>query len=441
MSNSTNNSTNPGLGQNSLNPEELEKFIQKQYPDHLQTWLKKNDPELYLTLISNIIPKCEDVLILKNKLKNKETKLDQLKEDLKKAEIDVAEKQATLRFWEGSSVVLFPEVEQPLLGGKFTIKTGGWKLKTGAFFNTLWDWLLKIGLSIVPILSLFSIFTISDLKTISFDNWMVPIGIFSGICLVWLTSATVCNWIITKEKFPYEFTLPTSGTSQTKTPWKFDIKFIQGEFTPPGLPKKYYIINRLIDFFTNDPDILIFFMIWLLEAVIGWATVPPLIDLARQNNINPQTGLPDPLPILTGSEKLEILFGVSIFAFVNILFAIAKGRIYVFNTDRKKELGKARAERDMLKILIQNCLEEMADLKAKIEHLQAQLKPEHLIKKFHEGIDNLSIWSRQGKDYTDIEEASNTPPPHSSSPVYLSPTTNPDLVSGNSSSPSPQTKV
>lgn len=431
--------TNSGSGQGSLNPEELENFIQKQYPDHLKTWLKKNDPELYLTLISNIIPKCEDVLIFKQKLANTETNLDRLKNELKDAEIQVAEKQAALRFWEGGSVVLFPEYEQPLLGGKFTVKTGGWKVKTGAFFNTLWDWLLKIGLSIVPILSLFSIFTISDLKTISFDNWMVPIGIFSGICLVWLTSATVCNWIITKEKFPYQFTSPTSDPSQ---PFRGYIGKLRFNVPRPKLPiPEKYVINHIIEFFTNDPDILIFFLIWLLEALIGWATVPPLIDLARNNNINSQTGLPDPLPVLTGTEKFEILIGVSIFAFVNILFAIAKGRIYVFNTDRKIELGKARSERDMLKILIQNCLEEMADLKVKLDQLEAQLKPEYLIKKFHEGIDNLSIWSRQGKDYTDIEEASNTPPPHSSSPVYLSPTTNPDLVSGNSSSPSPPTKV
>jgi hypothetical protein len=413
--------TNLNSGQSGFNPDDLENFIQKQYPAHLQTWLKKNDPELYLTLISNIIPKCEDVLTLKHKLTKKENDLDQLKNELKEAEIQVAEKQAALRFWEGGSVVLFPEVEQPLLGGKFTVKTGGWKVKTGAFFNSLWDWLLKIGLSIVPILSLFSIFTISDLKTISFDNWMVPIGIFSGICLVWLTSATVCNWIITKEKYSDNF-------SPLLTYWKIPKLNV-------SIPNRF-VVNRLIDFFIHDPDILIFFIIWLLEALIGWATVPPLIDLARNNNINPQTGLPDPLPVLTGLEKFEILIGVSIFAFVNILFAIAKGRIYNFNTERKKELGKAKALRDMLKILIQNYIEEIAELKVKLEHLEAQLKPEYLIKKFHQGIDNLSVWSRQGKDYTDIEEASNPPP--SSLPVYpQSPTTNSGGVSGNSSSPLP----
>jgi hypothetical protein len=414
------NSTNSGSEQGIFSPEDLEQFIQKQYPDHLRTWLKKNDPELYLILISNIIPKCQQEFSLQQKLTKKENDLDQLKDELKEAEIHVAEKQAALRFWEGGSLVLFPEINLSWFGGNFTLKTGGWKIKTGEFFNIVWDWLLKLGLSIVPILSLFSIFTIRDLENIDLGDLRVSISILSGISLVWLTSATICNWIITKEKFSYNFTPPSS--KQNEPWWKF-----------PALREKY-IINRIVDYFTNDPDILIFFLIWLLEAVIGWATIPILINSAIYQ-INVNTG--QELEYLGFWEKLEILFGVSIFAFVNILFAIAKGRIYVFNTNRKIELGKAISERDTINRFIQTCLEEIAELKAKIEHLEAQLKPEYLIKKFHDQIDNLSIWSRQGKDYTDIEEASNHP---SSSPPVVHPsplTTNSHGVSGNSSSPVP----
>lgn len=140
-----------------------------------------------------------------------------------------------------------------------------------------------------------------------------------------------------------------------------------------------------------------------MEALIGYATVPPLIDSFRSNQ-NLITG--SPVPLLTGEEKFEILLGVSIFALINIMFAIAKGRTYRVNSDKKIAQGKAIARRDMNKILLANCQKEIAYLKEKNQALEQLLRPNKLIDKFHQGIENLSIWARQGKDYSDIDDRS-----------------------------------
>jgi hypothetical protein len=390
---------------------EIEENIQAQFPEDIRKWLRKNDPELYFILLSKLLPKCKEQLLLQKKLKTKEEDLQNLDESLKDAEIEVAATTAALRFWERDTPITFPGLRL----GRFSI--GFWSIPPWSFFNTFFDWTLKIGLSVVPVLSLFSIFTISDLNNLQYTPSVI-VSILCGISLVWLTSATVTNWIVSQDKNKQqnegnnEFPEAREEENISLTRWD---KFYQACFPLiTNLTKLIFpipILTSLIKIVVGtdlriDSDTFLFFIIWLLEALIGYATVPPLIDLARSNNINLSTGVPEPLPALTGEQKFEILFGVSIFAFINIMFAIAKGRTYRVNSEKKIAQGKAIAQRDMNKILLANCQKEIAYLKEKNQAIEQLLRPNHLIEKFHQGIAELSIWARQGKDYSDIDDHS-----------------------------------
>lgn len=390
---------------------EIEKNLTTQFPDDIRQWLRRNDPELYFILLSKLLPKCKEQLLLQQKLNTKEEELKSLDKCLKEAEIEVAATTAALRFWERDTPIIFPG----LRFGRFSI--GFWSIPPWSFFNTFFDWTLKIGLSVVPVLSLFSIFTISDLKNLQYTPG-VMVSILCGISLVWLTSATVTNWIVSQDKNKQQAQennqLPEETEEENTSLGWFD-KFYRSCFPLiTKLTKLIFpipILTSLIKIVLGtdlriDSDTLLFFIIWLLEALIGYATVPPLMNFARINNINQSTLLAEPLPPLTEEQNFEILLGVSIFAFINIMFAIAKGRTYRVNSDKKIALGKAIASRDMNKILLASCQKEIAYLKEKNQALEQLLRPNKLIEKFHEGIENLSIWARQGKDYSGIDDPS-----------------------------------
>ena len=384
---------------------ELEKNLTSQFPDDIRQWLRRNDPELYFILLSKLLPKCKEQLLLQKKLNTKEEELKKLDTCLKDAEIEVAATTAALRFWERDTPIIFPGVRF----WRFSI--GFWSIPPWSFFNTFFDWTLKIGLSVVPVLSLFSIIGV-ELDEIQATP-QVLVSILCGISLVWLTSATVTNWIVSqneKKEQTEENNQLTQETEEENTSQSWFDKFYRSCFPLiTKLTKLIFpipILTSLIKIVVGtdlrvDSDTFLFFIIWLLEALIGYATVPPLIDSFRINK-NLTTG--SSLPLLTGEEKFEILLGVSIFALINIMFAIAKGRTYRVNSAKKIALGKAIALRDMNKILLASCQKEIAYLKEKNQALEQLLRPNKLIEKFHEGIENLSIWARQGKKYSGIDD-------------------------------------
>lgn len=347
----------------------IEEILQKHFPNSIRKWLRKNDPELFLILVSKLLPKCKEQLLLQEKIKHKEQELAKFKKDLQNAEIEVSAKESELRFWERDNV----------------ISIGPISIRPWSFLNSLFDWILKMGLSVVPILSLFSIFTISNLNDLQ-DSLGLRISLFCGISLVWLTSATVSNWIISKTDSNHaNATYSNPQPNQNNT-----FKFWGREFSIPKIP------NFIVSIIKSDS--FLFFLILFLEALIGYATVPPLIDLARANQIDPNTGVPLALPPLTIEQKFEILFGVSIFAFINILYSISKGRLYRFNTKKKKALGAALAKKYTSKRLIEEVLNELKVLKEENEKFEQLLKPNNLIGKFHTRSDDLSVLAMQGKE-------------------------------------------
>lgn len=363
--------------------DKIKELIKERYPDNVLKWLQKYDYDLFVITNSSLIPKCKDQLLLQEKIKAKERELNRIKMLLEQAEKNVAEKISLLRFWERNDAIAFPAVQLKMVNKPpFALaKTTTLLIQPWSFLNILLDWVLKIGLSVVPILSLFSILTIKNLNNLQ-DTLSVRISIFCGISLVWLTSATFCNWVITGENESKKSNVNTNNTQ-----W------------------------QILDLRTDQ--LIMLFFIWLLEALIGFATIPPLIDQARTNPelpVNPITNLPDPtalvdtLPPLDWWEKLFILFGVSIFASINLLYAITKGRIYKFNTTKKADLGKAIAQRDVHRIFIEDCQQEIEKLKKQDRELEQLLKPDEIIKNFHRRINDLSNLALQGKAIAGIDD-------------------------------------
>ena len=75
-----------------------------------------------------------------------------------------------------------------------------------------------------------------------------------------------------------------------------------------------------------------------------------------------------------------------------------------FNTQKKADLGKAMASRDMQRIFLKDCQQEIEELKKQNQQLEQLLKPDEIIKSFHRRINDLSNLALQGKDITGIDE-------------------------------------
>jgi hypothetical protein len=335
----------------------IDKIIQNRYyKSGIAGFLKRNSPELFIILVRQIIPKHREILEYKLEIISKKDKLERLEDLLTQAEMNLKSCSAKLRFWE--------KEEQVSIGvGKLSFTSGNyWQI-----VNTTFDWILKAGLTIVPILSLLQIVGIK-LSSI-FEGEKQPFLIytlFAAISLVWLTSATISNWVISH---------PSSDA-----------------------PKKYTLFSLTID--SNTLTLSILSAIWIAEALIGFALIPGLID-SQRTATNQVLGTTEKLKMLTDIDKFEILLGVSIFAFINILFAIAKGRMYRFSTPRKQEYGKALANRERLIHTISKEEGKIEELERRILLLEDEMiNPKHFEGKeyFNKTINTLSIFSMRGKD-------------------------------------------
>jgi hypothetical protein len=340
-----------------MDNSKIDKIIQNRYyKSGIAGFLKRNSPELFIILVRQIIPKHREILEYKLEIINKKDKLEELEDLLTQAEIDLKSCSAKLRFWEKEE--------------KVSIGIGKLKFTSSNYWqivNTAFDWILKAGLTIVPILSLVKIVGINLSTIFEYSNQPLLIyALFSAISLVWLTSATISNWVISH---------PNSDA-----------------------PKKYELFGLFID--SNTLTLLILSGIWLAEALIGFALIPELID--RQTDlINLTLSKNQQIQRLGAIEKFEILLGVSIFAFINILFSIAKGRMYRFSTPRKQEYGKALANRERLIHTISKEEKKIGELERKIILLEDEMiNPKHFEGKdyFNKTINNLSTFSMQGRD-------------------------------------------
>jgi hypothetical protein len=213
----------------------IDKIIQDQYyKSGIFDFLKRNSPELFIILVRQVIPKHKEILEYKAEIIRKKSKIEELEMLLTQAEINLKNCSAKLRFWE--------KEEKISIGiGKFKfVSHNYWQ-----FINTAFDWILKAGLTLVPILSLTNIIGIKLSSILDNGNQTFLFYIlFASISLVWLTSATISNWVISH---------PNSDA-----------------------PKRYALFGININ--SNTLTLLILFGIWLAEALIGYALIPKMID-------------------------------------------------------------------------------------------------------------------------------------------------------------------
>jgi hypothetical protein len=265
-------------------------------------------PAFFHKLVTTIIPAHREMEELKLLCNEKRQILDQLNEDLLQRERIRGMRSASIRFWEREVSWKIPFVSFKL---------------NSYFLNNLWDWILKIGLSVIQILS---VSVLLGVKVTELQNprdlALFLFALFSGISLTWMTSSIIVNLRIS-ESHSRSISIP---------------------FVSEKRIRKIYLIVPTI---------------WFFEAIIGYSCVTPMLAFLQSDEgpLSPQ-------------KKIEIFFGVSTFAFINMFFALSKARMYLYTMPKKIRFAKAnsacQSTKDYRKLIesdIENILEQIKYLR------------------------------------------------------------------------------
>lgn len=432
--------------------KEIDEIIKKMYEDTgIYGYYQELKPDQFEVFVQKLIPKRREQVRLileredkKTEIEEKKTQLDEWLET-KKKELDGWQDKlykskcqaegigATLRFWEKNGTIDFGFSNR---NRNININT---HINIGCLYllNNSFDWLIKTGLTVVPILSLLSIFGfgINNLKALAREDIpLLGFILFVAVTLVWMTSVTVFNLIISLGKTKTKSSSPSG-------PLKF--KFWSRDFEIPIPNFKPKI----------DPAWIIFIIIFIViaESLVGFAIIPGLINEGRSELI--EAGRKG-IELLSQEEKWEILVGISVFALINVLSAVAKGRVYKSSIARKVAYAKAATEWKMAKERVKTLYDEISNNKfsADISNLETQIKkldeeikkldkevfPEYDLKEIKESQGDVSREvvagiqyrgrdpgkfvsvkgsdSVKGGDSDTNEENSNIPPPQNSNP-------------------------
>jgi len=253
--------------------------------------------------------------------------------------------------------------------------------------NTFLEYQLKIGLAPVPILSLFSIAGVTTILNpfVNPDHTLVILFmIFSAICLVWLTSI----WIIRQVYIQTEKELETKFWGLTNRSWRV-----------------IHWIN-----------------IWVFETLIGFATIPHLIDSARM--AANEASLNSNLPMLGGWDKFHLMLGVAIFAAINIYGSVAKGNYIRFIEQRNSTYQAQKSDLDFYTKELQSLDLEIEVIKTQIENLKAQIIYPVPLEENYQKIMSMSNENTMGADtkgkHPGIYSNNNSSAKNSSQPQDLS---------------------
>lgn len=221
-----------------------------------------------------------------------------------------------LKFWEG---------------GKFTLIES---------MASIFQWVLKAGLSFVTVLSTVSLVdpnfkeNFNEILAFTSNNLIYWICIFSGVSLIELSSASVYNWF-------------TSYPSNSKS-------FL-------GKPV-IRIIERKVKFDVRPEHFgyLIIIVIWLVEASLGYSILHRLkeFDLDVQRQYAKFFGLNE---LVEKSNEFDwaLFFGVSMFALINLFYALSKAKRDNSVTERKDRLAALLEYGEKLKEEVDLCLDEL----------------------------------------------------------------------------------
>lgn len=178
-----------------------------------------------------------------------------------------------------------------------------------AFLHGLCEFLLKTFLSFVIIISLMLILkklsggagsTLDELKSIV-QTW----SYLSGIAIVHLLSAGIYNWY-TSQEVSKPLANPVTQPQQSN--------------------RIFWIIPvpRVIRYIFPDKLALLLIFVWAIEGLLGYEIIARALDTAS-----------NPLGYI---DRIFIMLSVSIFAFVNIFFAVSKAKRDCHLLERKEKL-------------------------------------------------------------------------------------------------------
>jgi hypothetical protein len=297
----------------------------------LYGWMQVQDPESFNILVRETISYYAEKIKLEEKVKNKEDRLEEIYNDLDKARVVAEGRGAKLRPWEKDG-----NIKLSLFNKKFTLSL--------YWVNTCFDFLLKIGLILVPLLAIFKIFGINP--TAPFEEPLPFIfAVFSSTALVWLTSGAIVNIIIVLSRV------------------------------------RFWTVNKKLALLIS-----ISVFIWAIESLIGFALIPPLID----ESLRTSGGQP-----LGDLEKIEILFGASIYAFINVLFAIGKGTSYCYSLKHKTRYAQSKIKVSNLEEKYKKVVNEIELIKSKITEIENKLsldyEPDYIKRKLQEISNNNTL--------------------------------------------------
>jgi hypothetical protein len=365
--------------------------------DNIDDWLRRNCPEAYTIARRHTALKRKEHLRYIRKLQEREDRLHNLEEKLWEQEPKVAECKAKLRSWEREEPRGIPiSIAIPWI--KFSFSTLI-PLPSLRLINNIFEWLLKAGLSVVPFLALLSIVgakvTIFGVVGKGGKDGQSPSQIillciiFSAVALTWMTSAYICNLVLSQEYLSREEEEKRQHLRSNKNRKESSVEFFNWQIEIFFLIKN--LVESLVRFFSSRTAI--FFLIWLSEASIGIATIPTLIGTARLSAMSSAPANATWKDYVEAYEYYEIAIGIGLFALVNILSAIAK-----------VNLGRAIAERDYTKNRISELRNEISVIETKISTLERKIEnPEFDLENvFNRSITDLSTLYMQGRDIDGI---------------------------------------
>jgi hypothetical protein len=284
------------------------------YESGLYKYFQENHPEMFVILVTRIIPAHQELEECKLEVFRKKIRLIELSEEIPRFARKACMREVTIHIHD---------IETTL-----DVDTFG-KLSAIYWLSDWFNWFLKIGLTVVPILSLLFIAGI-DLHNppdTESSGYIIPFVLFSATALTWLSSSVIYNLVVSHK----------------------------------GNSRNVYLVS---------------FVIWLSEALIGVATITRMIDgniLKRIAASGSETS--GNVALTQWWEKGEIMLGVAVFALINILFSIGKAKVYLWSMPKRMKYAQARSDYRQAKLLKGELTKEIQGLEARLEELSELIVP------------------------------------------------------------------
>lgn len=320
----------------------------------LNSWLKENQGSTYARILAEFKPIAERRFrseYLQQALEDRVGILLSAKTRLKER---IGNLTAVLKPWEG---------------GKLS-----WLLSP---ISLCIEWLLKAGLGVIPIISIILILDNRPLSQIlGKPNEFTYLGIFAGVALVWLISASAYNWVVS---------VSSSGVIQN---YYSNFELTRKREKLKNGERKY---SRQSYFWGISQFSILLIIICIIEAYIGLSVISSIFENAYKIQESSamisglkegDPGFPDKVDI----DPFSLFLSASVFALTNLLFSVSKANRYNQIQKTKRSLKALLNQLNHLDREIEHCKREVKKVKKDFE--KDKLEYDELFNKEESGILN-----------------------------------------------------